>query len=286
MDRFDEMRARIMSGGGSGTPDGFIPLPVSQFEFVQTLGVRGRGTAKFIFPEEATEVDLIVKKGRLPESLQDYDELFTLTNGNSELIFTPDANNRYAKQYGFWAVSKNDAGVQTALNATNRKLYTFLYASNALEANYSGALGSATSLFSKAVDDIIFISSSSVKGTFVLDRTTNTITQPLTSYYMDNWYIYKINENKYALVVTNNSTVGTWEYDHSTGTCKQVGSGYTQYRTCIELDDFVILGDSAGSSVPIMYKKTTDTWQVTNGYKEMSMLKTSQGLFMCSRAKR
>lgn len=179
MDRFDEMRARGSNsgGGGGGESDGFLPLPASQLEFTQTLSNRGKGKVHFVFPRDADEVQLLIKKDGLPQNLNDYDEIHSFENGGiKEIEFNSNEKGSYANEYGLWAVSKNEAGRQSALNNTNRYLYRIWHSQGiSKEVDIPENVPLLADLSTYRFENYIFVSEySKSSGLIMIDMEVNT----------------------------------------------------------------------------------------------------------------
>ena len=228
MDRFDEMRRKVVQivseGGevinpGEGlNSQGILPLPVSQLSFTQTKYTRGKGTVSFIFPDQATSVDILIKENDVPQGVADYNKRYTFypDSESKDIFFDIHADGTYADQYGLWAVARNENGQQTALNNTNRKLFNFMYSQGdvselSFTTNENLSTWYGTRLFACQCDDFMLLygerqSSSYAKPpVFLVDLKTKEIL--LTGFSADGvGKVFKVKDNEYLIYASTDTS--------------------------------------------------------------------------------
>lgn len=297
-------------GGGSVVTEGFLPMPVTNMTFAQEKYTRGKGTVKFIFPQDTTSVDVLIKENELPSNTEDYDQKVTTESGEAEVIFNKHEDGTYANKYGIWAISNNDSGTQTALSRSNRSLYDFLYSSGdvsesqvaglSLELDYSywgcyeGSYKVYKSFACKKLGDHLLFNQGRPKssvykyGLFDLNLKTNELKCITTSNCLGIIQTFNSTpvDNKYLIMPSVNTRLLL--YDSLNGTITDIGSGNTNFNTGIQLDNNTVMCISGYNSAPKMLFKFADntlkTLAVTGDSNQgwlqnCQVVKTTQGIF-------
>ena len=264
MDRFDEMRRKvvqviseggeIINPGEGSNSQGILPLPASQLSFTQTKYTRGKGAVSFIFPDQATSVDILIKENDIPQEVTDYNKKYTFypDSESKDIFFDIHTDGTYADKYGLWAVARNENGQQTALNNTNRKLFNFMYSQGdvselSFTTNENLSTWYGTRLFACQCDDFMLlygerVSSSYAKPpVFLIDLKTKEIL--LAGFRADGvGKIYKVKENEYLVYASsdNGSCLFLFERDERKFTEIKYGSS----SIGIDVNGFMPVDDS------------------------------------------
>lgn len=292
MDRFDEMRARVVKGssnGGSVTSNGFLPLPVTQLSFTQDLTTRGKGSVKMLVPKECM-VDVLIKKGSLPTSANDYNQKITLEEGSNvgEILFEKDPETGYySSKYGIWAISRNDNGIQTALNNTNMGLYDFRFSKNLNITSGSVNSSNSTSLFGPLIKyedtDSIFLDNwwvsgkGYITGIARIDKNTNTIMQVTAESYAFGNYIPITNDK--VLISSGERSFFYTKSTNSTTTVNQDFAAIDSYMNLENKDLILVYSGSSSKNTRVLNGNTNSV--VTNIYTAKPY-RTSLGIFLCN----
>ena len=276
MDRFDEMRGKSQSGNSNEYANGNLPMPINALKFTQTQYVRGKGVVEMNIPENTTSVELLVKEMAVPESLSDYTFKLELSPEDikKEIVFLPNENNCYKPKYGMWAISKNESGIQTALNYSNKISFDFLYSGNTMTANFTGSMSSTNSgtLVVKRVGKLLFVSSSNTfTGLFTIDTETNEMKQVTT--LNTNWAnVLELEEN---IFLVSTSAVA-YLYNHDTGEFNLIVEAGVYNK--IEFWNGKGVITSTNTSAGILIYNEDGTLE-NIGYSKHSIIKTSSGIF-------
>lgn len=277
MDRFDEMRAKSQKSNNNEYANGNLPMPISSLNFTQTKYIRGKGVVEMNIPNGTTSVDLLVKEMEEPSSLNDYTFKIELgpNETKKEIVFPPNEKNCYKPKYGMWAISKNESGMQTALNYSNKISFDFSYSGNTMTANFNGSMSSTTSgtLVTRRMGKYLFLSSSNTfTGLFVIDTETNEMKQITT--LNTNWSnVLELEEN---IFLVSTSDVA-YLYNNDTGEFNLVAEmgGYNK----IEFWNKKGIITSTNTSAGILIYNEDGTFE-NIGYSKHSIIKTSSGIFV------
>lgn len=281
----------LKQGGGGGGSSGNLPLPVKQLSFTQTKYVRGKGTVDFIFPETATAVDLYIKENEVPETLDDYNKMYTFTDkdGAKDIEFDQHEDGTYASKYGMWAVSRNDSGTQTALNHTNKILPITLY--------YTGDIIETS--FGKAVNDYQYWSAGSYSpyklnckrcpngktlfgltncsdtGLYEIDKKAGTVKQLLNS---GTNYVHHTNiDDKISFIANENYQ---YEYNSETSEITQISNFSGAYNVWLRYKHYRFVEKNSSGDYCIIYNTLTKTWKtIKKGSAYTRLILTEEGVF-------
>lgn len=272
---------------------GELPMPASQLSFSQTKYVRGKGNVNFLFPDKATEVDLLIKENDIPNNKNDYNKKYTYTdNGQSkEIIFDMHEDGTYASKYGLRIFAKNENGVQTAINNSSTKMINLLYPNEYIEASssYSSSnsynWGSYDLCARDTGSDSIFLSgkggnSYTHSGLMVLRKSTNKITRLTDGRHYDSQFMHLLELDEGIFLVSCDSSLNggrSFIYNEETGGCTE--GGYVSCNKKIDLGEDVLLRKTSGGIS--RYNKVSKTFNSTPcSYHDM--IQTSQGVFAYS----
>lgn len=279
-------------GGGGGGGTGHLPLPVTGVSVGSVPYKRGKVKVGFIFPEVAGSVDMLIKKNAIPEDLEDYDQVVNLTSGETqEITINESTSGKYENKYGYWLVSKNEDGSQTALNYINNGMFNLLYAKGIIkEVENGSALPSYSNWTNRTIhvnrmdDRYLFfynVYSSTTGGLYVIDIANSTITKISTS-NIDWINQYKFDDT-YLCFSSSAGHVGV--FNTQTKTFSTSSSGNTNRYTWLKYKHFVFFSNSDTSCTTIVYD--TQKKQFTNalaGGITYGLTSNDYGVFAYSRS--
>ena len=260
----------VSAEGGSNNFLGILPMPVGYLGFTQTKYVRGEGVVTINFPEDATSVDLLIKKNSAPENILDYNQKYTFTSGGPhEITLTPNGDGNYERRYGMWAVSKNENGTQTALNYANKRVDSLLYTDGVVtESNYSGSYNSSSWMSSsynleskRALDYVVLTNGGSSTGAYLLNLKTKSLRKFSSSGYSIDFF--EIGNNK-AIATHGSNGSGCYLIDGNTDTIQTLYTDVRGINNMRSTDRFTILSSSYVTAPAIIYDKQKDTFTRIN----------------------
>lgn len=278
----------LKQGGGGGGSSGNLPLPVKQLSFTQTKYVRGKGTVDFIFPETATAVDLYIKENEVPETLDDYNKMYTFTDkdGAKDIEFDQHEDGTYASKYGMWAVSRNDSGTQTALNHTNKILpITLYYTGDIIETSFGKAVNNysywdASSQSYKMIalklgdGNILLSNQYSKSGLYLIDKKTGAVSKVSEQGYDAVHFMYVDAKNTYV------SGGGTqYNYNSETKELNPISAISGTINQTLRYKNLCFVYANAINSEALLYNVETQTWKKINKPGYCKLFSAEEGVF-------